>query len=255
MLRVTVIGRSPSWQDAGGACSGYLVETDNVRVLVDCGNGVFGKLRERLDYREIDAVVISHHHGDHILDLVPYSYALTYGPSRDAGKPGLHLPPGGEQALRTIAGAFDREGLVVDAFESVTYDPDSSIVIDDLQIELREVPHFTPAFAMAFTSGESGRFVYGADCARSDALVDLAAGADVLMVEAALPAAYDGPADAKEGHLGPEEAGEMARAAGVGRLVLTHATDLMDLEESRSVAEASFGGPVEMAREDSSWQL
>jgi ribonuclease BN (tRNA processing enzyme) len=222
---------------------------------VDCGNGVFGKLRERIDHREVDAVVISHHHGDHILDLVPYSYALTYGQSREAGKPVLHLPPGAAQALRTIAGAFDKETLVEDAFEVVTYDPASPIVIGDLQIDLREVPHFTPAFAMAFSSGASGRFVYGADCARSDALVELATGADVLMVEAALPAAYDGPADAKEGHLGPEEAGEMAREAGVGRLVLTHATDQMDLEESRSVAEVIFGGPVEMAREGSSWQL
>jgi ribonuclease BN (tRNA processing enzyme) len=75
------------------------------------------------------------------------------------------------------------------------------------------------------------------------------------MVEAALPAAYDGPADAKDGHLGPEEAGEMARSAGAERLVLTHASDMMDLEHSRSVAEAVFGGPVEMAREGASWQL
>ena len=47
---------------------------------MDCGNGVFGKLRERIDYVDIDAVVISHLHADHFLDLVPYSYALTYAP-------------------------------------------------------------------------------------------------------------------------------------------------------------------------------
>ena len=75
-----MLGKSPSWQDAGGACSGYLIETDETTVLLDCGNGVFGKLRERVDYTEVDGVIISHLHADHFLDLVPYSYALIYSP-------------------------------------------------------------------------------------------------------------------------------------------------------------------------------
>lgn len=58
-MRITVLGKSPAWQDAGGACSGYLVEEEGTRLLLDCGNGVFGKLRARLDYVEVDAVVIS----------------------------------------------------------------------------------------------------------------------------------------------------------------------------------------------------
>ena len=45
-MRLTVLGKSPSWQDAGGACSGYLLEDGDTTVLLDCGNGVFGKLRE-----------------------------------------------------------------------------------------------------------------------------------------------------------------------------------------------------------------
>src|SRR5947199_3434554 len=79
-MRLTVLGKSPSWQDAGGACSGYLLEEDGVAVLIDCGNGVFSKLRRYRDYTMVDAVLISHLHADHFLDLVPYSYALTYSP-------------------------------------------------------------------------------------------------------------------------------------------------------------------------------
>ena len=79
-MRLTVLGKSPSWQDAGGACSGYLIEEGDTRLLVDCGNGVFAKLRKHVDYVDVDAVVISHLHADHFLDLVPYSYALTYAP-------------------------------------------------------------------------------------------------------------------------------------------------------------------------------
>jgi len=79
-MRLTVLGKSPSWQDADGACSGYLIEEDGTTILLDCGNGVFSKLRRYCDYINVDAVLISHLHADHFLDLVPFSYALTYAP-------------------------------------------------------------------------------------------------------------------------------------------------------------------------------
>ena len=68
-MRLTVLGKSPSWQDAGGACSGYLIEEDGATVVLDCGNGVFSKLRLYRDYTKVDAVVISHLHADHIATL------------------------------------------------------------------------------------------------------------------------------------------------------------------------------------------
>ena len=79
-IRLTVLGKSPSWQDRDGACSGYLVEVDEQALLIDCGNGVFAKLRRHGAYERVDAVVLSHLHADHVLDLVPFAYALTYGP-------------------------------------------------------------------------------------------------------------------------------------------------------------------------------
>src|ERR687890_784290 len=79
-MRLTVLGKSPSWQDADGACSGYLLEDGETAVLLDCGNGVFSQLRKFRDYTQVNAVVLSHLHADHFLDLVPYAYALTYAP-------------------------------------------------------------------------------------------------------------------------------------------------------------------------------
>src|SRR6478672_8628608 len=81
-VRITVLGKSPSWQDAGGACSGYLVQEGDYTLLVDCGSGVFGKLRAIIDYVRVDAVLVSHLHADHFFDLVPFASALTYGPRR-----------------------------------------------------------------------------------------------------------------------------------------------------------------------------
>src|SRR3954449_5466587 len=113
-MRITVLGKSPAWQDAGGACSGYLVEGGGVRVLLDCGPGVFAKLRRFADYVDVDAVVISHLHADHILDLVPFASGLRYAPRQqpvpvgghpgtDApAKPRLLAPPGAEAALASL---------------------------------------------------------------------------------------------------------------------------------------------------------
>src|SRR5680860_997994 len=79
-MKLTVLGKSPAWQDAGGACSGYLVAEERTTILVDCGNGVFGKLRGCHDYVDVDAIFISHLHADHFMDLVPYAFALTHAP-------------------------------------------------------------------------------------------------------------------------------------------------------------------------------
>jgi ribonuclease BN (tRNA processing enzyme) len=256
-VRITVLGKSPSWQDAGGACSGYLIEDGNHRLLLDCGNGVFAKLRARCDYVAVDAVVISHLHADHFLDLVPFSYALTYAPRQQPvpvdrwpgtdtpARPALHVPAGGRDAFRRVVGAWGNEDLIEKAFTLREYAPQDTIEVGPLRLGFHEVDHFVQTFAVEISSG-NGRFVFGADTGPSEDLVTFARDADLLMVEATLPRPErEGP----RGHLTPAEAGDHARRAGVGRLVLTHISDELDESWARSQAESAFGGSVEVARE------
>ncbi len=133
-MRITVLGKSPAWADAGGACSGYLIDDGETTVLLDCGNGVFGKLREHVDYTDVDAVVISHVHADHCIDLIPYAYALLLTPRQqpvpvaghpgtdDPARPRLIVPPGARQLLRTVVGAWGDEELIEQAFVVEDYD-------------------------------------------------------------------------------------------------------------------------------------
>jgi ribonuclease BN (tRNA processing enzyme) len=264
-MRLTVLGKSPSWQDADGACSGYLLEDDGTGVLVDCGNGVFSKLRRFRDYASLDAVVISHLHADHFLDLVPYSYALTYAPRRqpvpiqrwpgieDPPKPRLICPPGSRDAFRRIVGTWGNEDLIENAFELEEYDADAQPEIGGLRIRFTQVPHFTETFAMVVVSSNGGgRLAYGADSSPNDRVVECARGADLLLMEATLPRPER---SGQRGHLTPREAGEHAKAAGVKRLVLTHISDELDALWARREAEAGFGGPVEIAYEGALYEL
>lgn len=260
-MRFTVLGKSPAWEDAGGACSSYLVEEGDYRLVIDHGNGAFAKLRERLSYAEVDGVLISHIHADHFLDLVPFAYALTLGvpPAADGTprrKPPLWLPPRGREQLESLVSIWGSAGLLDAAFDVRTYEEAGDLELGPLAATLHPVPHFTLTHAIALTSPAGGRLVYGADCRAGDEIVRAASGADVLLAEATLAEPDpDSVPVADRGHMSAAEAGEVARSAGVGRLVLTHFSDQLNPQAALEQASAAFGGPVELAAEGSSWEL
>jgi ribonuclease BN (tRNA processing enzyme) len=258
-MRLTVLGKSPSWQDAGGACSGYLVEEDGTTVVVDCGNGVFSKLRRYRDYTRVDAVVISHLHADHFLDLVPFAYALTYAPrqqpvpvdrwpgTESPARPRLIVPHGAVDTFRRVVGAWGNEDLIENAFEIEEYGGDARPQVGGLRFSFQAVPHFLETFAIRVQSGNGGgSLAFGADSRPSIDLVQFATGADLLLVEATLPRPER---SGQRGHLTPREAGEHGKAAAAGRLVLTHISDELDALWARAEAEDAFGKPVDIARE------
>jgi ribonuclease BN (tRNA processing enzyme) len=236
------------------------VEEEGVSLLLDCGNGAFSKLRRFRDYVDVAAVVISHLHADHILDLVPYASALTYAPRQqpvpvdrwpgtdDPARPLLYVPEGGRDALRRVCGGGGMpEEHIERAFELREYSPSDVLEVGMMRVRFHRVPHYLPTCAVdvASTNG-GGRFTYGADSAPNEELVRFADGTDLLMIEATLPRPErEGP----RGHLTPSEAGEHGSRAGARRLVLTHISDELDEDWARAEAERAFGGPVDVARE------
>jgi ribonuclease BN (tRNA processing enzyme) len=253
VVRITVLGKSPAWQDAGGACSSYLIEADGHRLLLDCGNGAFGKLRAACDFTTVEAVVISHLHADHFFDLVPYAYALTLSPlARETGaRPILHAPPGGLEAFRRVAGTWNDEQLIERAFDVREYDASAELKAGPLKVRFHEVPHFVRTHAVQ-VRGAGGSFTYGADCAPNDEIVAFARETDLLMLESAVAKPST---DGVRGHLTPSEAGAHGRRASARRLVLTHISQDVDSDWARAEAERSFGGPVEIAVEGAVYEV
>lgn len=239
-MRIVVLGKSPSWQDAGGACSGYLVEGGGATVLLDCGPGVFAKLRQHAEYERVDAIVLSHLHADHVLDLVTYASALRYGPRE--GRPRLYAPPGAREQLALLCrGGAMAEDHVELAFELTIYDPAQRLEIGELGLRFAPVPHFITCNAIEVDEG-AARLTFSADCGPNDALVDFARDTELLLAEATIrePAA---------GHLTPRQAGEHAARARARSLVLTHISDELDADAALAEAAAAYDGPVEIARE------
>lgn len=261
-----MLGKSPAYTDAGGACSGYLVEDEGCVVLLDCGNGVFGKLRRFVDYCAVDAVVISHLHADHFLDLVPYSYGLIYAPRQqpvpvdrwpgtpNPARPTLHAPAGAKDVFRQVTGAWGDEELILKAFDVREYDTRDELELGGLRVRFHQVPHFHPnTNAVEFTSTQTGsRLVYGADHAPTGELVDFARDADLLLIEATLPRPER---DGVRGHITPEEAGDHARRANVRQAVLVHISDELDRLWAEECATRAFGAPVPVANEGDVFEL
>ena len=119
-MKLTVVGSSPAWPNPGRAHSGYLLEHDGRRLLVDCGPGVLSRLREAEGWPVVDAIAITHTHLDHCGDLVAWLWGQLHVPAaKEAVAPLLWLPPGGHDDLRAMASRFD-EVFSVDEYADRT---------------------------------------------------------------------------------------------------------------------------------------
>jgi ribonuclease BN (tRNA processing enzyme) len=241
-VKLTVLGCSGSLPGPTSPASSYLVEADGFRVLLDLGNGALGALQEHAKIADVDAVLLSHLHPDHCLDLCSLYVARRYGP--DAGGPSIPVwgPP--ETAVRMAAAyGLTPEPGMTQAFDFRSY-PGGPFQVGPLEIRAALVIH--PVAAYALRVEHDGRSVaYSGDTAPTSALVDLASGTDLFVCEASFRDGEDNPPGM---HLTGREAGEHAMAAGVGRLIVTHIPPWGHQAAAVAGASEAFGGPVIAAR-------
>lgn len=219
-MRLTVVGSGTSQPQPETPASGLLIETDDTAILIDCGQGVIRELMGIRDPRELDAIVIGHMHADHYIDLVSLRYLLPWEGVASAHLPVL-LPPGGKVRLDALATAIsERPNFFDDAYSVLEYDPAHRIHVGDLTLNFVAGQHYVPAWGCIVSGPDGARIAVSGDTGPSDAFVEAARGADVVVAEATLAdAATDDP---RRGHLTAEEAIEMADRAGAERVVLVH---------------------------------
>lgn len=255
-MRLTVLGRSPARPNPGEACAGYLIETRGTRVLVDIGPGIVAQLLRRHHPDELDAVIVSHMHSDHMLDLVTLRYVYPWRRLAPDERLRVVLPPGSADQLLDLARGVGGAKHFEDAFNLSEHDGASPFAIGSLTLTPRATQHYIPCWGFR-VEGDGRRLAYTADTAPSAGLSDLADGADLLLSEATLRSPdEDAQPPEPRGHLTPAEAGSAARDGGARALVLTHLpVNGGDAEWARAAAEASYGSNVEIAEPDRTYEI
>lgn len=250
-MKLTVVGCSGSFPSAESACSSYLVEADGYRLLLDMGNGALGELQRHCGLYDLDSVFLSHLHPDHCIDMCAYFVARYY--RHDGGRAEAIPVYGPEGTERRLVRAYEDvpdEKSMQEVFDFHTLTP-GTFTVGPFTIRTARVCH--PVEAFGFRVEHGGRsLVYSGDTGPCEALVELARGADLFLCEAAFT---HGKEDIPELHLNGRQAGEHARRAGVGTLVLTHIPPWTDPQINLADARAVYEGPVELAVPRASYEI
>lgn len=275
-LELTVLGSAGSHPGVGRLCSGNLLRARGAdgavtNLLVDAGNGSTANLQRHVALADLDAVVVTHRHVDHCIDLASAQYALRFDESFLASGRRIPVHAAAEVAefLRglsrhedpsagpstgpsggptdTVVDGADRARTGIDrvlAFLPVAGGDER--LVGPMRLTFVDAVHPVPAVSVR-VEHDGRTVVLSGDTAGDDALVELARGADLLVCEATWTGrAEDHPAGL---HLTATGAAEVARRAGVGRLVLTHLAGATDRDRALAEARAVFDGPVHLAED------
>ena len=254
-MRLTVLGRSPASPNPGEACAGYLVEGGDARVLLDIGPGVVARLVERHHPDELDAVVVSHMHADHMLDLVTLRYVYPWRKRPKSERLRVVMPPGSADQLLDLARGVGNARHFEDSFRLSEHDGAGALGFGGLSMTPVATQHYIPCWGFRVEAG-GRRLAYTADTAPCGGLENLADDADLLLSEATLRSLDEDaqPPEAR-GHLLATEAGAAARDGGTRRLMLTHLPVDGDGSWAREAAQDAFSGRVEIAEPGRSYEV
>jgi ribonuclease BN (tRNA processing enzyme) len=241
--RLTILGSCGGWPERGRACSGFVLEYGGFVVVLDLGYGTLPRLLDLLSSSVadgLDAVVVTHEHADHMVDLHGLFRARWFG-RRDAPRLGLYAPEG---VLRKVVGLEDPEAEVdVRAVFDWHPLPSQATELGPFLLESVALPHHVPNAGIRLT-GPGLTVAYTGDSGPDPALTELGRGADLYIVEATHPAPPSAVAAGPRLHLSALEAGEVAAKADARRLLLTHFWPETDRDLAIRNAGQAFAGEI-----------
>jgi ribonuclease BN (tRNA processing enzyme) len=249
-VRITVIGCSGSFPGPDSPASCYLVEAGGYALLLDLGSGALGALQRHIGLYDIDAILLTHLHADHCLDLCGYWVARRYAPSGPKPRIPVYGPDGVAERMAR-AYDLDPEPGMSEAFHFHTLTP-STFELGPFTVTA--VPMSHPVETYGFRVEHDGvALAYSGDTGECEALAHLASGVDLLLAEASFVERPGLPAGL---HLTARQAGEYAARAGAKRLVLTHLVPWNDNSNSLAEAKASgYRGDIDLAFQGAVYDL
>ncbi|MEV0274515.1 MBL fold metallo-hydrolase [Hamadaea sp. NPDC050747] len=238
-MRLTVLGGCGAWPEPASACSGFLVEHDGFRLLLDLGYATLPQLLTHIAADQVDAVYITHGHPDHCSDLNPLLRARAIGSPAAAPLP-IYTQPGAIDAVM----ALDRPGWLDEYADIREFTAGDAFEIGPFHAVTALLPHWVPNAGVRLTADDRA-LVYTGDGGPGQAVVDLAREAQLLVAEATYAEAV--PDDAKGMLTSAAEAAAQATEAGVRGMLLTHLEPGTDPYAARAAARQNFSGPIGVA--------
>jgi ribonuclease BN (tRNA processing enzyme) len=244
-VKVTVLGSSGAYPAAGGAASGYLLEHDGFHVALDFGTGAMGNLQRHIEHADLDAIVLSHEHMDHCLDLYPLFIARFFAAEKLPSLP-LWTPPG---TFDRIAVLEDEEGQAQmrGVFDLHEVEAGGEFEVGPFRISTRLLPHWVRNSGMRI-SVDGEVLCYTGDTGPSPEVEVLARGADLLIIEASWQD-HDLQSGKQPFHLTARQGAEHAQRAGARRTLLSHFWPGSDRAVSREQAAEAYDGELLLAAE------
>ncbi|UOR13187.1 MBL fold metallo-hydrolase [Halobacillus amylolyticus] len=240
-MKITVIGYWGGYPAAGSATSSYLVEKGNYTLLVDCGSGTLSRLQQFKKVTDLDAVILSHYHHDHIADLGVLQYAWLVQNSVEQTKKTLPIYGHSEDV------AFSK--LSHQYTDGIAYHPEETLQLGPFSISFLKTTHPVPCYGMRICDG-TDTFVYTADTSYSREWIPFAKGADLLVTDTNF---YKGMDGSGPGHMTSEEAATIASQANVDTLWLSHLPHFGQHTRLKQEAEDFFHGTIQLATEGLTW--
>jgi ribonuclease BN (tRNA processing enzyme) len=242
-MELVVLGAHGTWPKPGGATAGYLLRQDGFTLWVDLGTGTMANLQRHIGLFDVGAMVISHSHPDHLVDLYPYFYARHFSEERPEGTP-LFCPPEVLGRGMTLFGP-DTQEAVAKSFALTEIQPGDGFEAGPFRVTTAPMAHPVPTIGLRIET-DGAALAYTADTGPTGELTPLAREVDVLLAEASWQE------DGRERmpiHLTGRQAGEAARDAAVGTLILTHIWPTLDRSKTAAEAADTFDGKIVVAEE------
>lgn len=230
-MKLTVLGSCGSYPGPGRACSGYLVEAGGSVIWIDAGSGTLANLQRHTDPAGVAAVVLTHEHPDHWVDITGYHVAAKYDLRLD--RVPIYAP----------ASVKRRVGKAGAPFEWNDVANGDSVEVGDFRLSFSRTDHPVETLAVRVEGGDA-RLGYSADSGPGWRLSELGGDLDVALCEATWLEEREG-----SGHMSAVQAAESAREAGARRLILTHLHPRTDPTRARAAAASAFEGPIDVAED------
>lgn len=247
-----------------GAASSYLLQADaldpktgrkrTTSVIMDIGPGSFGELWQYVEPRQIDAMIITHGHADHMADVISYHVFLKWHPDGPNGGVPVYGPKDIKRRVSEIDG-YDEEGSTQDSFDFIPVKDEEEFTVGPMTFTAFRGEHPVESYGFRVV-GPSDRanpgtasFAYTGDTDLTEHMVEMARDVDVLLAETG----FTEEVAIRGVHMTGVRAGELATEAHVGELVLTHIQPWTDPEVVFGEARSTFSGPLDLAVPGATW--